>query len=136
MINPWVLLGVVVAWLASSVYAYRLGGEHTENAIVAKQASTKAMIQEAAATVRQEIGAEVAGQIAGIRVVNRTINKEVEREIHTVPVYTSPDCAPTDAGVMLLNAARRGDTGTARPGNDAKLPAAADVRLKPPAAPR
>lgn len=134
MINPWVLLGIALAWAGSCWYAYDKGGEHRENAIIATQKKTQDVITATVRTARQEIGAEVAGKLGSLQIVNRTINKATVHEIVEKPVYRDPNCAVPESGVVQLNAARRGDAGGAGPGADAGKSAGSDVRLKPPAA--
>lgn len=132
-----ILVGVVALGLVGSHwYAYDAGGDNRENAIAADQAKTRELILETATAVRQDVGREVAEKISGIRVVNRTINNEVQREIREKPVYLSADCATPAPGVVLLNAARRGDARGAGPSADAAVPGSADLRREPTAPPR
>lgn len=109
-LNPWVLLGLVVAWLASVGYSGWLGYDYGKE----KSAREQLTMERLAATIRasnQEatdaLGTKIESQLSKIRVVNTTVQQEIrhEREIQT-RVLDNPDCALPSSTVRLLNRSR------------------------------
>lgn len=110
LLNPYVLLGLLLALMGSHWYAYRTGIEREQDA----QASRELLIQQAA----QSTASLTAETIAKIEVKHVTIRQIAEREIHEKPVYR--DCRHTPDGMRVLNAALAGT----EPAGDLQLPAA------------
>lgn len=109
-LNPWVLLGLVLAWLASVATSGWLGYDYATG----KSAQERLTMERLAATIRasnQEatdaLGTKLEERLGKLRIVNTTINQEVrhEREIQT-RVLDNPDCALPPSTVRLLNNAR------------------------------
>lgn len=106
--NPWVLLGIAVAFLGSLYGAYNHGVNVTEGAYaLAAQEGQKA---------RDEALTAAAKEIVKIDVRNVTIRQTLEKETHEKLVYT--ECRNTDIGMQQLNAALT----DAIPVSDSKLP--------------
>lgn len=100
--NPWVLLGIALAWAASAGGAFVYGTHVGANGELATQARTEQAVRDTVAAAQQ--GAAAA--IAAARPVNRTIVQKAEREIQTNTVYR--DCRVTPDGVQLANQAITG----------------------------
>lgn len=106
--NPWVLLGLAVAFLSALFGAYTHGVMVTEGAY--------ALAAQESKTARDEALAAAAKEIAKIDVKNITIRQNLEKEVHEKLIYSS--CVNTDSGMQLINAAL---TNTI-PVSDSKLP--------------
>lgn len=115
MINPYVLLGLLVAWVASvgGAFFYGDGVGHDRAVATEKKADDYARAATDAAT------RAAAEAIAKIKPRNTTIQQETRREIETNTVYG--DCRVTPGGVHLANQAL---TGRAEPAGGGKLPGA------------
>lgn len=96
--NPWLLLGAVVACIGAFFYGQRVGQQGAE-----AQQAREDRIGRAAYEAGQKGAAE---EIAKIRPRNVTIRQEVEREIRTDIVYR--DCRVPAGGVQLANEALTG----------------------------
>ena len=94
-LNPWLLLGALLAILASFGTGYYKGASDTE----ATQSKTELLIMQASQVAQQA----AAQEITKIKIKNTTIRKEVRREIQNVPVYA--DCKHTEPGLRLINQA-------------------------------
>ena len=108
--NPYVLLGLAIAWAASLAGAFHFGTSHEQG----QEAKRAILIKDAVAEVKaanQEfadaIGLTVATSIGNIRVTNTTVQRNIhnEREIHT-KLLDNPDCTVPASVIRLLNAAR------------------------------
>lgn len=112
-LNPWVLLAVVVAWLASLAGAARMGYSYSEGR-VAQERLTEQRVKDAVLAANQkfadDVGQRVEAGLSKIRVTNKTINNEVqrEREVH-YKVLENPDCNLPDSTRRVLNRARGHD---------------------------
>src|SRR6185436_8190527 len=113
--NPWILLGLGVAWLASLAtaagFAYEAGSDHC-TAVQAREERVAAIATAAAASA-------AAVAISGIEVRHVTIRQRTETSVRTVPVYR--DCRHEPGVMRDINAAR---TGRAEPAGGGVLPAA------------
>jgi hypothetical protein len=97
--NPYAIIIALLAWFGSMLYAYRLGGQHKHDEIVASQQATRDLIDQV--KVEAQMGA--ASAIADIKIRQTTIQGRVEHEIQTNTVYR--DCEHTDASLRDINAA-------------------------------
>lgn len=101
--NPWILLGVVLFYVASlggtAWKAYDLGGEH----VIAQQAQQQADIKKG----QDEALQAAAAEIAKIDVRQVTIRQQAETITREVPVYR--DCQHDPDGLRLVNEALTGD---------------------------
>lgn len=110
LMNPWMLLGIAIAFVGALFGAYRHGVTTTEGKYaLAAQESQKA---------RDEALQAAAKEIAKIDVKSITIRQNLEKEVHEKLVYT--ECRNSDSGMHLINAAL---TNTI-PAGDGKLPGA------------
>lgn len=99
MANPWVIVGVLVALIASAGTGYWRGGVAERNAIEAQQArddKVRKEVEEAA-----QLGAAQA--ISKIEVKNVTVRQNIERETRIVPDYSQ--CHHSADGLQNVNAA-------------------------------
>lgn len=114
--NPWLLLGIGAAWVASvagaGVAAYQAGQDNV-TVFNAKAEQIMRDTREAAQT-----GA--AAEIAKIKPRNVTIRQETEREVRENTIYR--DCRATANGVRLVNEALTGQP--AQPASSGELPVA------------
>jgi hypothetical protein len=101
-VNPWALLGIVLAVGAMVGGAYMRGLDDGENKIVAQQAREDAIAQKA---VDAAIGA-AADAISKIKVQHRTVQQEVQREVAERVVYR--ECLHSPDGLRNINAALTG----------------------------
>lgn len=93
--NPWVILGVVLALVASHGAVYLYGGKHKEDSILAEQLRQEELVDK--------LELAVAEQINGIQIVNKTIYQRATREVVKEPVYI--ECRHSDDGLQLVNSA-------------------------------
>jgi len=133
--NPYVILGIVVALGMSHAGVFWLGTSYEEG----QQAKTEVAIKDAVAAVKEEnqnftdtLALKIADGFRGIRLVNTTINNEVrhEHEIQT-RVLDNPDCNVPRSTWLLLNAAR----GYGADGSGTSGPADSVREASPPAIP-
>jgi len=115
--NPWVLLGIVLAAGLMTGGAYWQGRQDGAAGELASQAR-----EEAVARVAREAAATAAAEaISKIEVKHVTLRQELEREIRTNTVFR--ECRSGNPAVRMLNdspAIERPE-----PAGDRKLPAAA-----------
>ena len=107
--NPWALLGIVIAALGLGVGCFKLGMDHE----VATQVREDKLVQKAIDASTESS----AKAIAGIKVNNTTIQQTLQKEIHEKPVYM--DCRNTLDGLRAINAALEPPGGSKLPGADA-----------------
>lgn len=100
--NPYVLLALVVGWVASVGGAGWYGIGIGENNIIAKQASDEQIRRE----TREDAQQGAAAAIAANKPINNTIVQKVQHEIRTERVYA--DCRVPAAGMQLANQAITG----------------------------
>lgn len=100
--NPYLILGAVVFWVASVGSAGWYGISLGEDRIIAKQASDE-QIRKATFDAAQ-LGAAEA--IAKNKPINNTIVQKVQHEIRTDRIYT--ECRVPAAGMQLANQAIAG----------------------------
>ncbi len=89
MLNPWVILGAVVFWLASVGTAYYKGGVHAENKAKAEYSrQLESAISEANdnALIDMQAAREIGQREARAKVITRTITNEVVKVIHEKPL--------------------------------------------------
>lgn len=112
-VNPWVLLAVLCAWLAS------LGGTAWyfegvgEARVIAQQAHDDKVRQKTFEAAQ----AGAAASIAANKPVNQTIVQKVQREVQTNTIYR--DCKLLPDGLRLANQAI---TGSAHPSGAGVVP--------------
>lgn len=99
--NPWALLGIVLAVGAMTGGAYFRGREDGENKIVAQQAREDAI----AAAASDAAASAIAAAIPKITVKHQTVRQELEREIQTREVYRDPGCRTGADSLRLYNSA-------------------------------
>jgi hypothetical protein len=99
MINPWVLLAIGLAWVASVTGAFFYGRDTGIDHAVAEQTEDTALIEQAADAAQRA----AAEEIAKIKVINQVNRQVLEREIVEKPVYR--ECANTADGLRAINAA-------------------------------
>lgn len=97
--NPYVILGVVVAWGASVGGAFFYGQGVGGDQVTAKQAAVDQAIQ----ATREAAQQGAADAIAKITVKNVTINRKLETEVREKPVFR--DCRSGPDSVRLYNSA-------------------------------
>lgn len=112
--NPYLIIGALVAVLAAGAGGFKLGADH-ELAAQAREDKHVAAAIEAANTAS-------AVAIAGIKVENTTIHQELQREIRTNTIYA--DCKHSPGGLRSLNDA----LDAPRSASDRKLPGADAAR--------
>jgi hypothetical protein len=122
MINPYILLGLVLAWVASVGVAGYMGDDYGVSRTIAQQKKSEDLVREAGEAAQLAAAVE----IAKIKPRNVTIQQEVRREIETNTVYR--DCRVPADGVRLANEAL---TGRAKPAGAGKLPGAVAPVTKP-----
>lgn len=108
-LNPWLLLGAVLAILGAFT-----GGVATGKSWQEGQSAKEEVLIQRAAEAAQMAAAEA---ISKIEVKNVTIKRQIEREVREVPTYS--DCRHSDNGLRVVNEALRGS----QPAGDRKLPA-------------
>lgn len=113
MLNPYVLLAIVLAWIGSTAGAFFYGRNTGIDHAVAEQQTDAELIAEAADAAQRK----AAEEIAKIKVVNRVNRQVLEREIVEKPVYR--DCQHTADGLRAVNAALENRP---LPAGDRKLP--------------
>lgn len=97
--NPYAILGLVVAWGASVGGAFFYGQGVGADHVTAKQAAVDQSVKETREAAQQ--GA--ADAIAKITVKNVTINRKLETEVREKPVFR--DCRSGPDSVRLYNSA-------------------------------
>jgi len=114
--NPYLILGAVLFWVASVGSAGWFGMGVGEDRIIAKQASDD-QIRKATFDAAQQGAAEA---IAKNKPINNTIVQKVQHEIRTDRIYT--ECRVPAAGMQLANQAITGRP--AEPAGSSSLPSA------------
>ena len=109
-LNPWLILGLVVALGIAIGSAYYRGREDGKAVIIASQARALSEQQAIVAAELREIGTN----LAALKPVNRTIIQKVEREIIEKPVFR--DCRSGDLSVQQFNAIVEGSPDSTRDG--------------------
>lgn len=110
MLNPWLIVGALVAAAVIAAGAGKLGYDLAAGKCKAAQLERAELIAEvrsANLALADGIATRTEAAIGQIRVENTTINKEVrhERTVHT-KVLDNPDCSLPDSTRVLLNRAR------------------------------
>lgn len=120
MINPWVILGVVLAWLASVtgsfLYGQRVESDHIE-AVKSREERTTTIATAAAASA-------VAKGISEMKVQNVKLIQPVERETFTNTIYA--ECRHSDQQLRDINTAITGRA--AQPAGSGVVPAASAAK--------
>lgn len=120
MLKPWLLLGLLLAWVASVGGAFVYGQRTEADSIEAQSAREEQVARKAADAATMA----AASAIARLRPINTTIRQETEREVRTNTIYADPGCRHSPEQLQRLNAALTG-TGPERaasgvmPGRDA-----------------
>ncbi len=112
-VNPWVILGVLLAILGAGGLGYYKGNEHAKTAALADQAKQQ--------TLEEKIERSIAAGLAQIKVQNTTIKQTIQGKTVEKPVYS--DCRNDPAVVGLLNDILTGKNGAKSVG-DRVVPAA------------
>jgi hypothetical protein len=112
--NPYVLIGIVVAFATWTGGVWFYGRSTMEDAVRAEYAEKSQERQELVNDIRTALRDEanvismnLEGQIGGMRANNRTIVNNIHREKEVHHVLTSVDCAAPASTVRLRNDARR-----------------------------
>ena len=97
MINPWLIVGLLVAWGVSiagvGLTAFDMGQDRAKASQAEKQALVAEAVDAALATT--------ATAIAGIEIKHQTIRQEIQREIRMNTVYA--DCRHSPGGLRGVN---------------------------------
>lgn len=109
--NPYVVVGLVIAWGATTGGAFLYGTGVGRDGEIAKQAAVVAAIEE----TRKAALEGAANAIAKIKVTNTTIRGKTETIVRENVVYR--DCVHDPNGVQLLNDALR-PAGRSEPARD------------------
>jgi hypothetical protein len=112
--NPYILLAIGIAWVASVGYAGYTGIDYGE----AKTLASQAKLDDAVKQTRNAALEGAALAIAANKPINQTIVQKVQREIQTNTIYT--ECRHTANGLRGVNEAITGKTSL--PAGDSKLP--------------
>lgn len=111
--NPYVIIGLMVAWGASLGGAFWFGADYKEG----QQAKQEVLLKEAAKEFRRAnqewtdgFALTLSKGLQNIRVTNTTILGEVRHEVETKFV-DNPDCRMPVSVVRLLNRSRGYDGG-------------------------
>lgn len=102
--NPYALLGIVLAVGALTGGAYWQGRNDGENKIVAQQAREDAI----AAKAIESAASAAAVAISQIKVQHRTVQQEVQREVLVQTQYRDPGCMHDANSLRNINAAITG----------------------------
>lgn len=102
LLNPWILLGLVLAWGASMGGSFWYGQKTKEDSMLAQEARDEKVQQLAS----QAAASATAEAIAKIKITNQTIKQEIQREIQTNTVYR--ECRHTDDQLRRINEAITG----------------------------
>lgn len=113
MLNPWVLLAIVLAFIGVGAGAYHEGGVHKANEIVAAQKHDDD-IEQRATNAALKVSAEA---IAKIQVRNVTNKQTLQKEIIHVPDYSQ--CHNSADGLRAINDAL---TNGKQPANNSGVP--------------
>lgn len=100
--NPWVLLGIVLLWIASGGWAYWQGVSDGETREIAKQSK----IEEVTKAVQEAAQQGAADAIAKIEIKHTTVKQKFAAETVTHLMYR--DCVHSPAGLRLVNEAITG----------------------------
>lgn len=108
--NPWLIIGLMVAWAASVAGAFSFGvsyegGQEAKREALARDVRDK--IRDANQEFADSLGKRVEDRLSKLRIVNQTYNNEIrtEREIHR-EILENPDCVLPGTTRGLLNRAR------------------------------
>jgi len=118
MINPYLLLGVGVAFVGATGGAFLYGQEVGKDSIEAQQARENKIAQVAYESAQSA----AAKAIAEMEIKNVTITQPIRTEVRTRTVYA--ECKHTPDGLRALNSAI---TGGAEPLGAGELPKADPV---------
>ncbi len=99
MMNPYVLLAIVLAWVGSVGGAFFYGRTTGIDHAVAEQTEDAQLIEDAADAAQRA----AATEIAKIKVVNQVNRQVLEREIVEKAVYK--DCVHTPEAAAAINKA-------------------------------
>lgn len=109
-LNPWVLLGIVAAWLVSVASSAWLGYDYAKGKSSQEQLIAERLAAQIRASNQEQtdaLGMKIEERLSKLRIVNTTVQQEIrhEREIQT-RVLDNPDCALPASTVRVLNNAR------------------------------
>lgn len=112
--NPWAMLGILIAALALFGSGYKTGDHHANNACVAEQSKGVQAAQTAANTEsdrREDIGAKREVSHEEIRIVYKTIKEKADENVKQNPAYNT--CGLDADGLRQWNAANSGQPAAA-----------------------
>ena len=108
--NPYLIIGLMVAWALSVAGAFHFGTSHEQGQEAKRALLIKEAVEQVKAANQQftdSIGLQVATAVGKIRITNTTVQNDIhrEREIQT-KLLDNPDCAIPVSVIRLLNNAR------------------------------
>lgn len=118
--NPYILIVIGLAWVASVGFAGYKGADYGETKAKAEQAT----LDDAVKQTREAAIEGAAQAIAANKPINQTIVQKVQREIQTNTIYT--ECRHTAPGLRGVNEAITGKPD--KPAGDSKLPGTVPAR--------
>ncbi len=113
--NPWALLGILIAALALFGGGYKMGDHNATNACIAGQAKGVQAAQTAANTEtdrREVIAAKREASHEEIRVIYKTIKEKSDENVKQNPAYNT--CGLDADGLRVWNAANSGSAESVR----------------------
>jgi hypothetical protein len=119
--NPWALLGIVLAVGALTGAAYVRGRHDGENAEIA----SRQRVEDVRVAATEAAASAVASGLARMKVTNTTIHQTLEKEVRENTVYR--DCRSGPDAVRLLNSTPGVASAASAPGGE-QLPAAGAAR--------
>jgi hypothetical protein len=115
-LNPWVILGVLLAIAGAGGLGYYKGNAHARTAALAEAAKQM--------TLEEKIQTTIATEVSKIKVTNTTLKQTIQGKTVEVPVYR--DCRHDPVVLGLLNDLLTGKQ-TAKPASGLVVPAADSV---------
>ncbi len=107
--NPWLILGAIIAWGG----AYAWGRNDGADLVRAEQSRAERLVLK----VREEAQLGAAAEIAKLEIKHVTLTQYLQKETRIEPVYL--ECRHTPDGLRVLNAAL---TNRPIPAGDRQLP--------------
>jgi len=138
ILNPWILLGIVLALAASAYQGYQMGrnGANADHLIeVMKEASAAEVVRGAIRDEGQKLSKGLEEGIGKIKIEEKTVNRYFTKEKEVHHVLSDSNCTYPPSTVRVLNSAR-GKKEPATPAAskpDGKVSAPGTDRRKPPA---
>lgn len=137
ILNPWILLGIVLALAASAYQGYQMGrnGANADHLIeVMKEASAAEVVRGAIRDEGQKLSKGLEEGIGKIKIEEKTVNRYFTKEKEVHHVLSDSNCTYPPSTVRVLNSARgKKESATPAAGKpDGKVPAPGTDRRKPP----